>query len=100
MDLIQNPLSSTVIQQDDELQVLDLQFESGHVSTYSKLSTTGSMKKNYTAHISDPKLYFIQNLAQLSQSCPGRNLEMIIQRELSADTFVQLKNLYLQGRVR
>ena len=101
MALIENPLSKlTITEEEDDLQLVDLEEDSGHQSNYSKLSTCGSGKRNYTSRVPDPKMYLAQSLANLSRSHPGKvrmikffisKVEHTIQQQLSSPAASSLR---------
>jgi hypothetical protein len=91
--LFANPLASTsALKEEDEVQILDFQEESGYQTNYSRLATVGSGKKNYTASVQDPKLFLASSLGNVSRLYPGK-VEAMIQQQLSAEASAQLNLL-------
>ena len=84
--LFENPLATTssAVNNDDELYILDLQEESGYQTNYARLTTVGSNAKNYTANIKDPKLFLASSLANIGRLHSGK-VAPIIQQLLNAN---------------
>ena len=94
LKLLANPLASSVASStptaEDELAALE-QEDGVYQANYSKLTTVGTGKKNYTAHVSDPRLYLAQSLAQLAQAHPGK-VASVVQQQLSMESGAILKD--------